>query len=100
LQKKYEISDEEYQRIWKSQGEACAGCGRKPFPGRRSKFYAVDHDHAVEKIKGKRASVRALVCNWCNRIMGLLDRFKIKGTSLDRIRNEFPAQKILNSQES
>lgn len=93
LQRTYGITQAEYDKIWLAQGNACASCRRKPYPGRYTSFFAVDHDH---KIKEKRKSVRAIVCNWCNRIMGLLDRFQISGTALDKIRNTKPAQEVLN----
>lgn len=45
------------------QGGVCAGCG-----GRR-KVFDVDHDHAVEKVAGPRASVRGLLCRSDNKVL-------------------------------
>lgn len=61
----YEITAEEYAELLASQLGACAICRRKPGKKRLS----VDHDHLVETLLGKRASVRGLLCRNCNYVV-------------------------------
>jgi hypothetical protein len=54
------------------QGGVCAICERPPDKAKRVKRLVVDHDHACcpgGKSCGK--CVRGLLCEWCNRILGL-----------------------------
>ena len=72
--KRYDITPEEWIELWKAQGGECHICKaplRNKFAeGSRGKVAAVDHDHAVERSHGVRASVRGLICNMpCNRIL-------------------------------
>ncbi len=62
----YGITLEEYEGILAEQGGACYVCLRKP----NSRRLAVDHDHAIEKRKGSRDSVRGLLCRDCNEYIG------------------------------
>ena len=60
LKKKFQMSVDEYERMFKDQGGKCAICGsEKPYPNLRIKNFAVDHDHKTEKIRG-------LLCHNCN----------------------------------
>jgi len=63
LSETYGITIGEYDDILAHQGGVCAGCR-----GHR-KVFDVDHDHAVEKVSGARASVRGLLCRSCNKIL-------------------------------
>lgn len=63
LRKNYDISLEEYEAILAAQGGVCGGC-RQP----RSYNLQVDHDHAVERERGVRASIRGLLCRRCNKV--------------------------------
>ena len=64
LKRKYGISEEEYEAILESQGGCCAGCGTKTPTGKWGVF-AVDHCHDTGVVRG-------LLCNECNRGIGLL----------------------------
>lgn len=67
LKIKYGITFEEYGAIKEIQGGKCAICQRATGAYRA---LAVDHDHAIEKELGLRASVRGLLCSKCNEILG------------------------------
>ena len=59
----YGITIEEYEKLLLFQEGACAICfGLRP-------TLDIDHDHAVEKALGSRASVRGLLCRSCNRAL-------------------------------
>lgn len=62
LQRKYKISREEYDKILREQGGVCAICGNSPVPNKK---LGVDHDHIT-------GSHRGLLCDKCNRAIGLL----------------------------
>ena len=91
LKKQYGITPEEYDKLLMAQKGKCYACGRAPKPGKRR--LAVDHDH---KIGNCREAVRALLCWFCNRVLGRLERYNISGKRLDEVRFERPAQYILN----
>lgn len=63
---RYGITEAEYQGMLAEQDGKCYVCQRKPGVRR----LAVDHDHAIEERKGKRASVRGLLCRACNEYIG------------------------------
>ena len=70
LKRIYGISLEEYEDILNSQNRGCAICDKKedtflPIQG-HSKNLAVDHDKKTNKIRG-------ILCENCNRGIGLLD---------------------------
>jgi len=54
---------EDYDSMLLFQEGSCAICF-----GIR-KVYDIDHDHAVEKALGSRASVRGLLCRSCNKTL-------------------------------
>ena len=62
IKKLYGLTTEEYQRIYKHQGGACAICQRAKGIAKK---LAVDHDHAT-------GAVRMLACQRCNRMLGHL----------------------------
>ena len=64
LQKAYGITSKDYSEILESQGGVCDSCKRPP-PNQRKKFLAVDHDHQTGQVRG-------LLCDNCNRALGLL----------------------------
>lgn len=59
--KKYGLDEEQYRALCEAQGNACAIC-RKPDTERR---LSVDHCHETGNVRG-------LLCNGCNRALGLL----------------------------
>lgn len=64
------MTPDDYKRLLDGQNGVCAICGRPPNPGR---VLAVDHDH-------KTGLRRALLCDPCNRALGLF------GDDPDRLR--------------
>ena len=64
--KTYGITLAEYDAMLEDQAGRCFICMKAPGKVR----LAVDHDHAIEKKKGTRASVRGLLCRPCNEFLG------------------------------
>ena len=64
LRDKYGITEEDYAHILNEQDGACAICKTKSPTGKWKRF-AVDHCHITGDVRG-------LLCNECNRGMGLL----------------------------
>jgi hypothetical protein len=62
VQRKYGLTPQEYAELLFLQGGACAICRGGNKDDRR---LAVDHDHKTGKVRG-------LLCNNCNRAIGLL----------------------------
>jgi len=60
LKRRFGLTLEQYDALWKDQGGVCAGCGGHNIAGRR---LAIDHDHRTGKIRG-------LLCDRCNRCLG------------------------------
>jgi hypothetical protein len=58
---KYNITFDEYSALLEGQNSCCAICKKKP----TNKHLAVDHCHKTGKIRG-------LLCNSCNRAIGLM----------------------------
>lgn len=69
LQRFYGISVEDFDSLFRNQGERCACC-RTSQPDKRG--WCVDHDHATGKIRG-------ILCNRCNASIGL------NGDSLEKV---------------
>jgi hypothetical protein len=63
LRSKYNLSMEQYENLLAQQGGACAICGTSE-PGRDAQFFSVDHNHTSNQVRG-------LLCNNCNRALGL-----------------------------
>lgn len=61
--RKYGVTPEMYQEMLDLQGGGCAICRKEPTPPRRR--LCIDHDHQTGKVRG-------LICNDCNRGLGLL----------------------------
>jgi len=59
---KYDISVEQFQAVWESQGGVCAICNGPPTKGKR---LAVDHNHQTGEVRG-------LLCCNCNMGLGNL----------------------------
>lgn len=62
--RRYQISQEEFDRIFESQGKRCRGCWSQT-PGGRGTWH-VDHD-------AKTGLVRGILCSKCNLAIGLLN---------------------------
>lgn len=66
----YGISENEYNSKFQSQNGRCAICNHKHIEGKRTSL-VVDHCHATGKFRG-------LLCQSCNRGIGLIGECKIK----------------------
>ena len=64
LKLKYGLTEADYQQMLETQNGACAICGTTT-PTGKWKVFAVDHCHESGKVRG-------LLCNECNRGIGLL----------------------------
>lgn len=65
LKEKYGITPEQYDAMLAAQGGHCAICPATEPGGPRGRYFAVDHNHATNEVRG-------LLCNRCNRAIGLL----------------------------
>lgn len=72
LKKLYDLTPEQYAELFEAQGRCCAICkttepGGKHAgkPNRSSWHWPVDHDHVTGRVRG-------LLCEHCNRAIGLL----------------------------
>lgn len=61
IKHKYGLSPRDYQQMLNAQNRSCAVCGSTNGPGRR---LCVDHDHVTGEVRG-------LLCDRCNKILGL-----------------------------
>jgi hypothetical protein len=67
LEKKYNITEDEYQRMYDSQNGLCLICGKKETASGKTRpkdKLCVDHDHTTGKIRG-------LLCSHCNSGLGM-----------------------------
>lgn len=67
LKSKFDLTIEEYQKLWDEQGGLCAICNCPetsidPRSG-KLKWLTVDHDHETRKVRG-------LLCSACNKGLG------------------------------
>lgn len=65
LRRKYGITVERYAEMWSAQGGACAICSA-PEPANKLRRHAIDHDHAMGKV-------RQILCHRCNIAIGMLE---------------------------
>jgi len=66
LKSKYGITPEKYEKMFREQNGKCAICGDTDGKSARgTTTFCVDHCHKTGKIRG-------LLCNNCNRCLGLL----------------------------
>jgi hypothetical protein len=63
LKRKYGITKERFDRLFKLQEGVCAICGGVNIPGLKHGVLAVDHDHKIGNVRG-------LLCDRCNRVLG------------------------------
>jgi hypothetical protein len=64
MMKNYGLDFKDYQKMLEAQGHKCAICGSPP-PNNRKTRLAIDHCHKTGKVRG-------LLCDRCNRSIGLL----------------------------
>ena len=66
LRRRYGITEKDYYDMLEAQGGKCKTCGSTdPIGYRGSDKFCVDHDHKTGRVRG-------LLCNHCNRSLGLL----------------------------
>jgi len=65
LMRTYGITEGDWEKMWKAQGERCAICGKKPRKSRPS----TDHDHWIEKRYGA-IVINGIICQRCNEGLG------------------------------
>lgn len=82
LQYKYGISEDQYKAMHDEQHGLCRSCGL-PETRRNTENLAVDHDHKTGKV-------RALLCQKCNTVLGLLDDDPEKIKSLLEYIQQYP----------
>ena len=58
----YGITLEDWDRMFQEQNGVCAVC-------KQSKKLVVDHNHTTKKVRG-------LLCNYCNILLGMIDKDK------------------------
>jgi hypothetical protein len=64
LKAKFDMTCEEYDKIYEQQNKGCAICGAEK--SEMGRILAVDHDHFTGKIRG-------LLCNKCNQGLGFFN---------------------------
>ena len=64
IEREFGIKYEDYDKMLEEQRGVCAICG-KPETKPNAKYLAVDHNHETGEVRG-------LLCNNCNRALGLL----------------------------
>ena len=65
LKRLYDITFDEYGALLKKQDYKCAICRTADMKTERTSWFVVDHCHTTGKVRG-------LLCNSCNRGIGLL----------------------------
>lgn len=88
VEKKYDITEEDYWKLYEAQGGRCAICQRATGRARR---LAVDHNH-------KTGEVRGLLCKPCNRYgLGMFarDSIELLERAANYLRNP-PARAVLS----
>lgn len=63
-ERKYGITEDDYQRMLSEQEGVCSLCKRPP----RTHRLHVDHDHVTGRVRG-------LLCGGCNGLLGLIEAF-------------------------
>lgn len=96
VEKSFQISSEIYWAIYESQGGVCFGCGRAKGHSRR---LCVDHDHNCDQGHDPKTGcpkcIRALLCAYCNEVLGRLDVEALQRLII--VLTDPPARKILEA---
>lgn len=87
LWNRYKLTPEQYDKMLKAQGSACAICQS---PTRSKKKLHVDHDHATGHVRG-------ILCTRCNfAIAYLLDRPSLIESALRYVRRHAQLRLVIN----
>lgn len=96
IEKNFSISSEIYWAIYEFQGGKCFGCQRATG---KTKRLAVDHDHSCtaghEPNVGCIECIRALLCGYCNEVIGRLDVQALQRLIVVLV--EKPAQRVIQA---
>jgi hypothetical protein len=96
LEKDFQIGSDTYDLLLESQGGVCFGCGRAKGISRR---LCVDHDHNCDAghppEMGCPKCIRALLCAYCNEVIGRLDAQAL--ARLIIVLTDPPARKVLRA---
>jgi hypothetical protein len=97
IEQQFEITEDIYDAIKEAQGGVCFGCERAKGIRRR---LAVDHDHNKQGCDhppkmGCVNCIRALLCTYCNEILGRLDADALRRLII--VLEDPPAQRILRA---
>lgn len=76
LKRHYNLTPEEFDSLFQSQGCGCACCGTKEH---KAKAWHIDHDHKTNRIRG-------ILCGPCNISIG------INGDSLEKVEKALQQQ--------
>lgn len=97
------LTPAEWVAVYDAQGGKCAICEcilvNRYDPGPQdpdAKIANCDHSHALEKTLGLRASIRGLLCLWCNKhiLVALHDSVAKAQNAADYLRDP-PARRVL-----
>lgn len=78
---RYGISPMQYDMLLEKQHDACAICHAIRADSGRKRRFCIDHDHATGKVRG-------LLCNRCNRVLGMVSDSRKLLLALDSYLNE------------
>lgn len=96
IEKNFSIDGDIYDALKRAQGGKCFGCQRATG---KTKNLAVDHDHECDgghdPKMGCIKCIRALLCGYCNQIIGRLDVPALQ--RLIEVLTDPPAQRFLRS---
>ena len=71
----YGLTSDHFRRLVEQQHHLCACCKKPHIPTEKFPTLVVDHSHSLFTIRG-------LVCQQCNLLLGVLDRYPAKGQQL------------------
>lgn len=96
IEQNFNITEDVYDVLYESQGGVCFGCGRAKGISRR---LAIDHDHNCQAghppEMGCPLCIRALLCAYCNEVVGRLDADALRRLII--VRTDPPARKVLQA---
>ena len=71
---RYHLTVSRFEEMLRSQDNKCSCCGQEFGPSREMRP-CVDHDHnCCDGPTSCGACVRSLLCRWCNRLIGIIEK--------------------------
>lgn len=96
IEKNFNITETIYDALYLAQGGVCFGCGKSKGISRR---LAIDHDHNCDAGHPPEVGcincIRALLCAYCNEVIGRLDVEALQRLII--VLTDPPARKILRA---